>query len=391
MLYDPFGIDVHRDPYAVYRVLRDEHPVYHNPARGFWALSRFDDVQAAARDWETFSNAAGVSPGDYAHFFGEGDLLEADPPEHTRLRGLLRHRFSAASLKSMEGSIRSHTEQLIESLLDSSAPDLALGLARPLPARVVTDLLGLPTADSESLFDLFEQMMYRPPGEEHPSAAARAALKTMQEYLLAEVALRHKGQGDDLLSDIAAGELAGTIRPQEVAGICTLLVVAGLETTSNLIGSSLRLIADNPQQRALLIGDPSLLPRAVEECLRFESPLQFHARKTTRDVQLHHSWIPADEWILLLFGSANRDERRFSDPDQFDILREVTRHLAFGDGIHHCVGAPLARLEARIALGLVLERAPNYELLGKPSQYESHFIRGITRLPSTMNVANYGG
>ncbi len=287
----------------------------------------------------------------------------------------------------MESTIQGHTEQLVDVLLKSATPDLAIGLARPLPARVVTGLLGLPTADGDALFDLFEQVMYRPPGEVRPTTAARAALRTMQEYLNAEVALRRNDPRDDLLSDIAAAERAGTIRAQDVAGLCTLLVVAGLETTSNLIGSSLRLLAEHPQQRALLIGDRSLLPRAVEECLRFELPLQFHARKTTRDVPIHDSGIPAAEWVLLLFGSANRDERRFGNADRFDIKRDVKRHLAFGDGIHHCIGAPLALLEAKIALDCVLERAPNYELDEEPIRYESHFIRGITRLPAKMNAA----
>ncbi len=381
-LYDPYSDAAHEDPYPFYTSLRENYPVYHNPDRGIWALSRFEDVKAAARDWKTFSSDEGVEIEGYAKFFGAGDIVDMDPPRHDQLRKVVSARFNPSQIAALEPTIRAQAESLTDALAGSSKADLARDFAIPLPASVFSHMLGLPVDEWSMVFDWFSTMMDRPPGQDRPSDAAHAAKTSLQAYFGDCIAERRGRDTDDILGDVARAEAQGAILLDEVPGLCTLLLAAGMETTASLLTNALALLARNPDQRAALRDlEWSVPPKAIEEFLRFESPVQWLGRVTTRDIDMHSVTIPAHERVLLLFAAANRDPRRFEDPERFDLSREPERHLAFGEGIHHCLGAPLARLEARVGLEALLKRIPDYEIDGPVTRYHAHHIRGLASLP----------
>jgi hypothetical protein len=380
--YDPF--EDHADPYPVYAALREHHPVHHAAIRDVWILSRFDDVQAAARDWGTFSSAAGVDLDDTGELWAPGGFVDFDPPDHRRMRAVLHHQFSPRHIRErLEPGVRARARSLIDDLVASGGGDLARDLARPLPAWVVCDWLGFPEADHPALDRWFGDMLVRVPGSTTIPEQAWSGWRAMRAYLEDVVEDRLQHPRDDLLSAMVAGERDGVLSRDEVLGMCIFIFFAGINTTIGLIAYGLLLLERHPEQRELLRADLSLVPRAVEEILRVEPPIQWLARLTTRDVEMHGQVIPADSRVMLLYAAANRDPRRFDDPDRFDIMREPRRHLAFGESIHHCIGAPLARLEARVVLEELLPRIPSWRLTGP---VERVFTPG-ERLVSSIPVA----
>lgn len=382
-LYDPYSNAAREDPYPLYSTLREKHPVYNNPEREFWALSRFDDVLSAARDWRTFSSSEGVEMGRYARFFGPGDIVDRDPPRHDQLRKIVGRRFAPSNVAALEPAIRVQAEVLTNKLAGSSQADLAQDFAMPLPINMISELLGLPRDDQGMVFGWVSTMQDRSPGEDRLSDAAHAAMSSVQAYFKELVDWRKKnGRGDDILGDIAEAARNREVLSDEVPGLCMVLLVAGMETTASLLTNALLLLERHPDQRAGLRELEWRIPSAaIEEFLRFESPVQWLGRVTTREVELHSVTIPAGERVLLLFAAANRDARRFEDPERFDLCRAPDRNLAFGEGIHHCLGAPLARLEARVGLETLLKRIPEYRVNGPVKRYKSHLIRGLASLP----------
>jgi cytochrome P450 len=381
VIYDPFSVEMNEDPYPTYRRLREECPLHYNPERALWSLSRYHDIQAAARDWGTFSSLAGADLDETGKLIGEGDFLDTDPPHHDLLRKAVREHFTPKAIKSLEGRVRQRCDGLLGAFIDEGEADLAQAFAWPLPAGMVCELLGFPESDHAELLRLFADSLRRVPGTSEVPPAAWEAATTVRRYFADVAAERAKRPRDDVMSTLARAVRSGEVSAEEILGICYLLFLAGIETTAALISNALLLLHENSDERELLARDLSLMPAAVEELLRFESPVQFIGRGTTREVELHGRVIPKGARVVLIYASANRDQRKFPDPDRLDIMREPGRHLAFGEGIHHCIGAPLARLEGRIGLEILLSRIPGYEVAGPIQRMYTHNAWGLERLP----------
>jgi cytochrome P450 len=360
-VYDPFSLETQLDPYPTYAWLLEHEPVYRNSTRGFYALSRFADVQAAFRDWEAYSSAGGVTVDDLLEITGPS-FLTMDPPRHDALRDILKAPFRPKQIETLEADVRTHVGALIAELDDEV--DIVEAFARRLPVRVICGLLGFPVEDERMLGRWSDLVLERRPDDEHTPAAARNAAAELRSYFVAQLEDRLRTRRDDLVGLVAAARLDGAPLPEEEQiGICFLLFEAGNSTTKSLLANAVYLLAEHRAQREWLLSNPDRIVGAIEEVLRFESPVQNMGRIVSRDVDLHGVTIPAGSRLLLLIGAANRDPRVFAAPDTFDLSRRPVRNLAFGDGIHHCIGGPLARVEARIALGALIARFPAYTVV----------------------------
>lgn len=341
------------DPADYYRFLRDEAPVHRHAGSGAWLLSRFEDVWSATADWETYSSASPVAK--LLH------MASMDPPRHDRLRASVARFFAPSKIAALEPLVRAIAEPLLD-LLDArlrrgEAVDLVEDFAAILPSRVIHRLLGVAPALDEPI----RAAALAVGGARDPEALATRMQAFVAETRRPEAIAR--GEDAGLLAALVAETGPDALSPDEIGGVFSNLVLAGTDTVTNLIGNGLVLLDRWPEVRARLVAEPARIPGAIEEMLRFESPVQSLARRTKREVLLHGVRIPAGEEVRLLWGAANRDEREFPDPDVFDASRPIRRHLAFGHGIHFCLGAGLARLEAKIAFEGILARWPDYRVL----------------------------
>lgn len=374
-VYDPGDPAFHADTASVYRTLRDEHPVYRSP-QGWWALSRFEDVAAAAADPETFSSE-GTS-------FGAGllpNVQSVDPPYHDQLRSLVTAAFTRSRVAAMEPRIREIARGLVDRFAGRGHADLLDEYARHLPSQVIGEMIGVPADRREKFLHWTEAMVAVAPGQTHDGNVRNAAANIYQEFtkLLEE---RKAERRDDLMSALIDVDLAGRrLSQEELLGFCFVLIVAGNDTTTNAIANGAVLLARHPEQRAALARDPGRMDAAVDEIVRLESPAQALPRIATRDVQIHGHTIPKGAEVKLVFGAANRDEREFPDPDRFDPSRAMARHLGFGLGTHYCLGAKLARLETRVALQELLDRIPGYALAAEPRWQVSIWARAYAGVP----------
>jgi cytochrome P450 len=391
-LYDPFSLEVREDPYPIYRELRAHSPVYHNPEHELWVLSRFDDVQAAARDWKTFTSTEGVALDNTDRLFGTGEtgnFIVSDPPLHTRMRGLVKKLFTPKTIKEtytppVEGEVR----RLLDRLEASDSPDLARDFAGRLPAAVVAAWLGFPPGDVEKIADLSARSVAREVGNPTMPDSAVPAFEEFGSYVTELVSRRRSEPSDDVTSRVlkAARENGfGEREADEIAyNTAFFFYLAGTETTAALIGNALLALDERPDQRRLLLENPGLRPQAVEEFIRYDPPLQHVMRTAAEGCEVRGVGIPARARVMFLLGSANRDEDRWERSEELDLAREPKRHIGFGEGIHHCLGAPLARLEAPIALSEFLRRWPEYEVSGPVERLPGFSVRGPSRLPARL-------
>jgi cytochrome P450 len=381
--FDPYSYEIHEDPYPTYRRLRDEAPAYFNATRNFWALSRYDDVRAAVNDWRTFTSTEGITIEPLRKGI-EPHIIEMDPPRHTQLRALVSRAFTPKRIADLEAPIRARARTLIEAFAGTGRVDLIADFAALLPMAVISEMLGVRAADQDRLRHAADALLHREPDSDEITPAGIEGATTLYGYFDALIRDRRNQPGDDLLSVLIDAEEQGqALSESELLGFCFLLIIAGNETTTKLIGNAIAWLAENPDQRALLADDPSLLAGAVEETLRYDGSTQAMARSLTTDIELHGEHLTAGTKVLLLFGSANRDERHWGpDADRFDIRRDTSGHFALGHGIHHCLGAALARLETRVALEELLPVLGDYEVDKEGSRrVHSGSVRGFACLP----------
>lgn len=379
-VYDPLSLECQDDPYPVYRELLESCPVYRNDVRGFWALSRFDDVQAALRDWETFSNARGVNLENFSEITGP-EMLNMDPPRHDALRSVIHHAFTPSAIKALEHLIRERASVLLRPLVERGGGDLAREFSQQLPVMVICRLLGIPDDELPDVQRMATSMLRREAGSSDIPPEALEAGVEFRSYFSRICSARKSSPRDDLITVLAHAQPDGEpLSRDELIGMCVILYSAGNTTTSSLISNGLWVLSQFPSQRAELARSTKALPGAIEELLRFESPVQYTSRVTTRPTELHGQVIPEGDRVVMILGAANRDQRRWNDPDTLDLFRPVKRNLAFGEGKHYCIGAHLARLEARVALDMILAHAPRYEVVGPVERVYFSPERGLARL-----------
>lgn len=386
--YNPFDPDFYAGAFDVYRRMRDEAPVYFSERWGWYALTRFDDVRAAIRDARTFCSFEGMDIDDSSlEQAPPGSLPNMDNPRHGQVRRVVQPYFLPRRVAALSDGIRQVVRELVASWAARGTVDIAAELAWPMPFDVFFHLMGLPSrhtgdpgelARREQLEKWTHELKDRIPGTPHLTETARAATAGVQQYFIDLLEQRRVDGRDDLVTHFTRSDIDGVpfvpgeITPtSEISGLMLVLFLGGVESTAGLTGTLFKLLAENPDQRQLLLDDPSLIPDAIEEALRFITPLQLTARTVSRDVSLHGTTIPAGSRVVLIPGAANRDERRFTDPDVFDITRRRDRHVGFGEGVHSCLGAPLARLEAKIALEEALPVLGDYRIAGPPVFYPS--------------------
>ncbi len=367
LYYDPYDRSIDADPYPTFRRLRDEAPLYYNEQHDFWGLSRFADVEAALKDWKRLSSAKGdiLEVVKAEPLMPPGVFINEDPPLHTVHRSLVSRAFTPKKMKLLEEKVRAFCAACLDPFVDADHFDFVADLGAELPMRTIGMLVGIPDAEQPAVRSNARRTLRYKEGEPLPVKKDKYFdADQYGEY----VAWREKNPSDDLITELLGTEFedeTGTIRHlshQEILVFLAVIAGAGVETTGHLFGWMGKVLGEHPDQRRALAGDRSLVTNAIEELLRFEPPGPHVARWVAEDVGLHGQTVPRGSALLLMVASANRDERRFEDPDQFDINRDIGRHATFGYGAHLCLGAALARLEGRIALEEVLARFPDWEV-----------------------------
>jgi cytochrome P450 len=379
LYWDPIDVDIDTDPYEVWRRMRDEAPVYRNERFDFWALSRHADVEAAHRDPATFQSSHGtVLELMTADFVPGGMMIFQDPPEHTRLRTLVSRAFTPRRVSGLEAHIRELCADLLAPWTDGADFDFVADFGATLPSMVICELMGVPGADRSWVKERIDTTFHIEPGVGMINDTSLSARIDLHGYLLELLRQRAESPGDDMLSALTQADLT----LDEAVGFTNLLVSAGTETVARLLGWAAVVLDEHPDQRAELAADPALLPNAVEELLRYESPSPVQGRWTSRPVELHGASIPAASKVLLITGSAGRDERQYPGADRFDIHRRFDSHVSFGFGIHFCLGAALARLEGRVALEEALRRHPTWEVdHDRAVRLHTSTVRGWSSVP----------
>ena len=388
--YDPYDVDVQTDPYPVYRRLREEAPLYYNENHDFYALSRYEDVEPGLVDHRTYISSRGgilelIKSGID---LPSGTLIFEDPPIHTAHRRLLSRVFTPKKMNALEPQIREYCANALDPIVESDRFDFVADLGRQMPMRVIGMLLGIPVDDQEKVRDKVDADLRTKPGK--PQKFSEGGLAN-GEIFADYIDWRAEHPSDDVMTELMNAEFEdedGAVRRltrQEVLTYINVVAGAGNETTARLIGWAGKVLAEHPDQRRELADDPSLIPNAVEELLRFEPPAHHTARYITRDVELYGHRVPQGGVMMLLTGAANRDDRRFPGGDRFDIRRQIGSHLSFGYGIHFCLGAALARLEGRIALEEVLKRFRDWDVdYANVKLATTTTVRGWETLPTFL-------
>jgi len=389
--FNPLSAALRENPYGVYHRLQQKDPVHWSQLVQGWVLSRYDDVSAMMRDprfsAERENNAmvpVDEEAGPFLRAFSR-TMLFRDPPDHTRLRTLVSKAFTPRAIEAMRPRIAQIVEELLDAVQDQGRMDIIGDLAFPLPVIVIAEMLGVPSKDrakfkrwSDDLGEGLEPLL----SDDQLRRANEATLQ-LTEYFRRIIHQRRLAPRDDLISAMCAAEQNGdALSEEELFSACILLLGAGNETTTNLIGNGMLALLRNPDQLRRLCDDPSRIGGAVEELLRYDSPVQMSGRAALQDVQIGDKTVRKGQFVTVLFGAANRDATQFSEPDRLDIGRAAGRHMAFGYGIHFCLGAPLARVEGQIAIAALLRRMPDVRLSAQRPRWRSTvLLRGLQRLP----------
>jgi len=395
VLFNPLLPEFHADPYPFYKRLREKEPVHQSPM-GFWVLTRYDDCVAVLRDQrfgrEEFQQMLTAVYGDDTEKPAlPRSMLFRDPPDHTRLRALVSKAFTPRMIETM----RDHIQEIVDRLLDrvnaAGRMDVIEDLAYPLPVTVICEMLGVPVDDHASIrgwsADIARSLdAIGLPSDQDIVERGRKSRRALADYFRRLVPQRRARPQHDLLSGLLAAEEQGDkLSQDEVIAMCLLLFIAGHETTVNLIGNGTLALLRHPDQMKKLRAEPALIGNAVEELLRYDSPVQRTARISTTDVELAGQQFPKGTMVITALGAANRDPAQFADPDRLDVTRKDPRHISFGFGIHFCLGAPLARVEGQLALGTLLRRMPRLALAESNLEWrESSVLRGLKRLDVTF-------
>ena len=390
--YDPYDFDIDADPYPIWKRLRDERPLYYNERYDFFALSRFADVQRCSVDWETYVSSKGtvlelikeIVKGSFE--VPAGSIIFEDPPDHDLHRGLLARAFTPRRMKELEPKVREFCARCLDPLVGAGGFDFVHDLGTPVPMWTIGMLLGIPEQDQAAIREQIDAGLRLDEGA-MPETTSMATAADQGDAFEEYIDWRADHPSDDVMTELLHAEVedetgARRLTRDEVLGFVNLLAAAGNETTTRLIGWAGKVLAEHPDQRRELADDRSLVPNAIEELLRYESPSPVQARYVTNDVEHYGEVVPAGSVMVLLTAAANRDEREFPEPDRFDIYRTIGHHVAFGYGVHFCLGAALARLEGRVALDEVVQRFPTWEVdWDNAVQARTSTVRGWERLP----------
>ena len=387
--YDPYDYAIDANPHPTWKRLRDEAPVYRNEKLDFYALSRFNDVMDASLDNERFSSSHGTVLELMTEEPGQSPMMIwQDPPDHTRLRKLVSRAFSPRRIGELEPRIRKLCREYLEPLRASGGFDYIEEFGAKLPVMVISSLLGVPEEDHDQVRIWTDELLHRDPGENKGSRRHEEISQQLWGYFAGYVAERRKNPTDDMMSVLIASEIEmpdGSTRKLddvELLSFIGLLSGAGNETVARFLGWSATSLARFPDERRKLVSNPALIPSGVEEILRYEAPSPVQARKLTQDVELHGETLPRGARVLLLTASAGRDDREYPDPDRLDVTRKIDRHVSLGYGLHFCLGASLARLEARVALEETLLCFPEWEVDWEGTEMvHTSTVRGYAKVP----------
>ncbi len=379
--YDPFAYQSHEDPFPTYQRLRDEAPAYYNDELNFWALSRYEDVKPALIDHQTYCSGKGFTLEDIDGV-APPMVLGMDPPDHTRVRATISRALTPRRIAELEDTARKTATEMLKRIAPVGKGDIITDLGARLPMSVIARMLRVPEEDQDRVRGWADDMVHRDDSYKGIPEKGRQAAGVLYNYFDELVRKRSSDRGDDLLSQLVEAGEKGEMSHEELVGFCFLLIIAGNETTTKLIGNMTYQLSLHPRQRERLISNPSLIANAVEETLRYDTSTHMMARTLTRDVQLHGQTMKEGQKVALLLASANRDGRHWQDPDTYDVSRDASDHVAFGFGIHHCLGAALARLESRVVLEEILARIPDFKVdAGGLERMHSGNVRGYSRVP----------
>jgi cytochrome P450 len=378
-LFGTYALEEISQNFSWFAEMREQNPVFKDERTRLWQVFRYEDVLSILTDYSRFSSQAYELTGGFL----SNSLIAKDPPDHRKLRNLVNQAFTPRAVAHLSDRITEITQELLDAVRHKGSMDIVSDIAFPLPAKVIAELLGVPAED----WDIFQRWARV---DSSDAASRRESGQSMQEemfrYFTNLLEERRRSPREDLISSLSVAEVDGErLSEPELLSFCTLLLAAGQETTKNLITNAIVCLTDHRESMERLIKEPALMPTAIEEILRFLPPVWFLFRQTKTDVELAGQHIPANQVVLAWTASANRDPARFPDPDRFDIEREPNRHMAFGHGIHFCVGAPLARLEAKIALPMMLQQLKNIQRVeGVPITVHSGIVFVIRSLPVTF-------
>ncbi|MCB1690510.1 MAG: cytochrome P450 [Halioglobus sp.] len=390
--FDPYQVELAKNPYPMYKRMRDEAPLYYNKEYDFYAVSRYDDVRAGHANHETFSSARGgiLELIKMNMELPPGIFIFEDPPLHTAHRNIVARMFSPRRMRDLEPMVREFTVSTLDKLVGRSEFDIIADIGAQIPMRVIGALLGIPEADLETIRESTDSRLVTEEGKPIDyETSAIGGMPEFEEY----IDWRIKNPSDDVMTEFLNVEFVddkGVTRKlsrEEILSFCNVLAGAGNETTNRLMGWSAKILADHPDQRRELAENPSLIPEAVEEILRYEPMGPFTARYVTRDVEYYGQTVPAGSTMMFMLAAANRDERRFADPDRFDIHRDRAPHNTFGYGIHTCPGNVLARQEGRIFIEEMLKRFPEWDIDMEQAKLTcTSTVRGWDTLPARVTA-----